>query len=199
MKNRAVFLDRDGNLNKDVGYPHSYQQIEIYPFSYTAVRKINQAGFLAIVITNQSGIGRGLIQESGLNKIHTRMTEAFAKKGGRIDAIYFCPHYEKSNDPKYKKTCSCRKPNPGMGLLAAEEFDIDLKKSYMVGDKVEDVLFGLELKSTSILVLTGFGKNSLVELRKRGLEPGYVASDVLDAVNWIRKREKTASAKPGPD
>ena len=95
MKRRAVFLDRDGTLNKDVGYPNSFDAIEVYPYSYEAVRKINRSGFLAVVVTNQSGIGRGLIEEKNLIEIHLRMRELFDTNNARLDAFYYCPHYIK--------------------------------------------------------------------------------------------------------
>jgi D-glycero-D-manno-heptose 1,7-bisphosphate phosphatase len=189
MKKRAVFLDRDGNINKDVGYPDSYKKIKIYPYSYEAVRKINRAGFLAVVITNQSGVGRGLIKEKKLNEIHEKMKTAFKKKNACLDYIYYCPHYINSPIPKYRIDCRCRKPYPGMALRAAEQLDIDLSKSYMIGDKVEDVLLGINIKATPILVLTGFGKESRTQLQRMKIEPAFVAKNLLDAVNWILKSE----------
>lgn len=190
MKKRAVFLDRDGTINKDVGFPDSFDLIEIYPYSFEAVRKINEAGLLAVIVTNQSGIGRGLIREKNLHLIHQKLTEAFAGQNVHFDGIYYCPHYLPSADSQYNKDCPCRKPNPGMALQAAQDLNIDIKKSYMVGDKVEDILFGLNIQANPILVLTGFGQKSLLKLEERGIKPAYVASDLLDAVNWILMREK---------
>lgn len=190
MKKRAVFLDRDGTLNEDIGYPSSSSQILIYPFSFEAVKRINRAGFLAIVITNQSGIGRGLLTEGDLESIHKNMKASFAANGASLDAFYFCPHYLDSSDPKYRDDCSCRKPFPGMALQAASALDIDLQKSYMIGDKVEDILFGVNIQSQSVLVLTGYGRDSLLALQEQGINPAYVAPDLLEAVNWILDREK---------
>lgn len=190
MKKRAVFLDRDGTINKDVGFPDSFDLIEVYPYSFEAVKKINEAGFLAVIVTNQSGIGRGFIQEKNLHLIHQKLQDAFAEQNIHFDGIYYCPHYLSSINPHYNKDCLCRKPNPGMALQAARDLNIDTKKSYMVGDKVEDILFGLNIQAKSILVLTGFGQKSLPKLKERGIEPAYVASDLLDAVNWILMREK---------
>ncbi|MFW6139997.1 MAG: D-glycero-alpha-D-manno-heptose-1,7-bisphosphate 7-phosphatase [Acidobacteriota bacterium] len=189
MKKRAVLLDRDGNINKDVGYPNSYKQINIFPYSYEAVRKINKAGFLAIVITNQSGVGRGLIKEGALQEIHEKMKKSFLENDARLDQVYYCPHYIDSSIPEYKKDCRCRKPYPGMALKAAKEFNIDLSKSYMIGDKVEDILFGKNIKASPILVLTGFGKDSRVQLDEMEIKPAYVAKNLLDAVNWILKND----------
>lgn len=190
MKRRAVFLDRDGNINKDVGYPNSYSLIEIYPYSFEAVRKINKAGLLSIIATNQSGIGRGLIDEENLIDIHHKLETAFKKQGAYFDGIYYCPHYTSSKDPRYRKDCSCSKPNPGMALQAASDLNIETASSYMIGDKVSDVLFGLNIQARSILVLTGYGKESLSKLKKGKIEPAFVAPTLIDAVNWIIEEEK---------
>ncbi len=189
MKKAAIFLDRDGNINRDVGYPSSFDQVEIYPYSFEAVLKINQAGLLAVVITNQSGVGRGLIEEPQLRDIHDRMQEAFRQQEAHFDGIYYCPHFVSSRIPVYDKGCECRKPRPGMGLRAAAELGIDTSRSYMVGDKVEDVQFGWNLGARSVLVLTGYGQASLAKLRAQGTEPAHVAQNLLDAVNWILEEE----------
>jgi D,D-heptose 1,7-bisphosphate phosphatase len=194
MKKRAVFLDRDGTINKDVGYPNSFSLIKIYPFSFEAIRKINEAGLLAVIVTNQSGVGRGLIVEKSLHDIHRKLKAAFAKHDAHFDGFYYCPHFASSLTPRYRKNCQCRKPNPGMALQAAEDLNIDIKKSYMIGDKVEDILFGLNIQAKPILVLTGFGKKSLQKLKEKGMTPAYAASNLLDAVNWILKIEKKASS-----
>ena len=195
MKKRAVFLDRDGTINKDVGYPNSFSLIEIFPYSFEAVRKINEAGLLAVIVTNQSGVGRGLIVEKNLQDIHQKLSEAFAKHNAHFDGIYYCPHYLFSSTPQYRKNCQCRKPNPGMALQAAEELNIDIKNSYMVGDKVEDIIFGRNIQAKPILILTGFGQKSLLKLKKKGIIPAYIASNLLDAVNWILQTEKNDKLK----
>lgn len=189
MNKKAVFLDRDGNINQDVGYPHSYDQIEIYPYSYEAVRKINQAGLLAVIVTNQSGIGRGLIKEPELWDIHARMQREFAARQALFNGIYYCPHYQSSRIPLYDKDCRCRKPHPGMGLQAASDLGIGLPRSYMIGDKVEDIQFGLNIESKPVLVLTGYGRKSLSRLEQLGITPAHVAQNLLDAVNWILEEE----------
>jgi D-glycero-D-manno-heptose 1,7-bisphosphate phosphatase len=190
MKRKAVFLDRDGTINKDVGYPNSYRAIDIFPYSFEAVRKLNQSGLLAVIITNQSGVGRGLIAEENLEEIHQKMRGAFSRHDARFDGIYYCPHYLFSPSPEYRKKCQCRKPLPGMAFKAAEELHIDLKNSYMVGDKVEDILFGVNIGAKPILCLTGFGRESLPKLKEKGVKPAFVAKTLLEAVNWILREEK---------
>ena len=189
MKKRAVFLDRDGTINRDVGYPNSYDMVEIYPYSFSSVKKINEAGFLAVIVTNQAGIGKGFIEEKSLHEIHRRLRLDFAKKKAFFDGIYYCPHYDQSEIPEYRRACSCRKPNPGMAQQAVRDLNIDTTKSYMIGDKVEDILFGLNIQATPILLLTGFGQNSLPKLLDKGIEPAHVAETLLDAVDWILERE----------
>ncbi|MGD2294254.1 MAG: HAD family hydrolase [Candidatus Aminicenantes bacterium] len=190
QKRKAVFLDRDGTINRDVGYPNSYGLIEIFPYSFKAIRLIREAGLLAVIITNQSGVGRGLIEEDTLLDIHARMDSEFARHGSSFDGIYYCPHYTLSNNPEYRQDCSCRKPNPGMGERAAAELDIDTAFSYMIGDKVEDILFGINIKAKPILVLSGFGQESLRKLENKDIHPAYVAQTLLDAARWIVKQEK---------
>lgn len=189
MKKRAIFIDRDGTINEDVGYPSLFSQIKIFPFSFEAVKKINEAGFLAVIVTNQSGIGRGLLSEKDLQEIHQKMCASFHAYQAHFDGIYYCPHYRLSSNPQYRKNCSCRKPNSGMALEAAAALNIDLKGSYLVGDKVEDILFGRNIQAVPVLVLTGFGEKSLVQLIKKGIRPTHVAQNLLEAVNWIFKRE----------
>jgi D-glycero-D-manno-heptose 1,7-bisphosphate phosphatase len=193
MKNRAVFLDRDGTVNVDVGYPSRWDQITIYPFAFEAVRKLRDAGFLIVVVTNQSGIGRGFLTEENLAVIHRRMAAEFARRGIPIDAFYHCPHFEGSAIPAYAVACSCRKPEPGMGLRAASDLDIDPSRSYMVGDKVEDVEFGTNIGATPILVRTGYGLDSEPKLAGRGLRPAHVADDLAAAVAWIIAREPSST------
>lgn len=195
MKKRAIFLDRDGTINKDVGYPNCFDLIEIYPCSFEAVQKINRGGLLAVIATNQSGVGRGLIQEENLSEIHQKLIASFLNHNAYFDGIYYCPHYLESAIPKYRLDCLCRKPYPGMGLQAAADLNIDTTQSYMVGDKLEDLQFGLNIKARSVLVLTGYGQKTLEEVKKGGVEPAHVAANLLDAVTWIL--DQTAGNKNG--
>ncbi len=195
MKKIAVFLDRDGTINEDVGYPSRFEQIKIFPYSFEAIREINKAGLLAIIVTNQSGIARGLLTEKDLNEIHQKMRELFALHNAHFNAIYYCPHYSSSATQNQGNNCQCRKPLPGMAYQAAKEFNLDLKKSYMVGDKVEDILFGKNIGAKSILVLTGFGKSSRFHLEEIGIKPSYIAENLLEAVTWILKDIKTKGRK----
>jgi D-glycero-D-manno-heptose 1,7-bisphosphate phosphatase len=184
-KTPAVFLDRDGTINEDVGYPARIDQVRIYPFAFEALRKIKEAGFAAVVVTNQSGIGRGYLTEADLAAIHRHIAAEFAARAVRIDAFYYCPHYEFSDLPGYGGLCACRKPEPGMGRRAAADLALDLERSYMIGDKVEDVRFGLAIGAKPVLVRTGYGAESERRLPELGIAPTAVADDLRAAVDWI--------------
>ncbi len=198
MKHRAIFLDRDGTLNRDVGYPNDFRQIQLYRFSVPAVRAIRRMGFLPVVVTNQSGIGRGLIRETALRDIHRRLLARMKKNEAGLARIYYCPHYVASPDPRYGRDCACRKPKPGMGRRAAADLNLDLKSSYMIGDKVEDVLFGRAIGAVPILVLTGYGRRSRAAFGsgRPGPGPVHIARDLGAAVRWIERRE-SAAPRPG--
>ncbi|MEW6455502.1 MAG: HAD family hydrolase [Acidobacteriota bacterium] len=186
MKKIAVFLDRDGTINEDVGYPNSFDKIKIFPESFQAIKLINNAGFLSIVVSNQAGVAMGIIKEEDLIEIHKKMGEIFLNNRVRIDAFYYCPfHPDYPYTKDGKKDLECRKPNTGMALQAQKDFGIDLKESFMVGDKVEDILFGKNIGAKCILVLTGYGMESLNRLKESGIEPDFVAENVLDGVKWI--------------
>lgn len=195
MKKKAVFLDRDGTLNKDVGYPNSIEAIEIYPYSYQAVSKINSAGLLVVVVTNQSGIGRGLIEEKNLRAIHQHMQNLFLRNHARLDGMYYCPHYLDAVNPAYRKDCSCRKPNTGMAIKAAEDLNVTLQGSYMVGDKMEDIQFGLNIEAVPVLCLTGHGTQTLRTLTEKRINPAFVAQDLLEATEWILENERKVSPR----
>ena len=119
------------------------------------------------------------------------MTREFKDHNARIDGIYYCPHYVHSLDPKYKINCSCRKPNPEMGFKAAKDLDIDLSGSYVVGDKVGDLLFGRNIGARSVLVLSGYGKESFARLKKEKIQPAFIAENLLLAVDWVLAQEKS--------
>ena len=138
MVSKAVFIDRDDTIAKDVPYCDDSAKFEIYPFVPSAISRLNKAGYLVIVITNQSGINRGYFTEEVLSRIHARMVSDIESGGGHIDDIFFCPHTPEEN-------CLCRKPEIGMGLAALEKYGIDPKQSYMIGDHDKDMEFGRRL------------------------------------------------------
>ena len=155
---RAVFLDRDGTINVEKNYLHKIEDFEFIPGSPEAIKKLKDAGFLVIVVSNQAGIGRGYFDEEAVTKLHQHIQDELAAIGTAIDAFYFCPHHPEEGLGDYKVACDCRKGSPGMLLQAARDHDIDLEKSFMVGDKLADIEAGKRAGCKSILVLTGYGE-----------------------------------------
>jgi D-glycero-D-manno-heptose 1,7-bisphosphate phosphatase len=181
----AIFIDRDGTLNKDVGYIANPDQLVLYPWAAEAVRLINAAGLKAIVITNQSGVARGLYTEETLNAIHARMIEDLAREGARIDAVYYCPHHPEIGDARYRIACQCRKPQTAMLDAASKEHNIDLAGSYVVGDKPSDIQLAYNAGVRAALVLSGYGRQTLLHRDRLPCEPAIVADNLLDAVKRI--------------
>ncbi len=178
---RAVFLDRDGTLNEDTGYPADFGQVHIYPAAFEAVRLLKRAGFAAVVVTHQSGVGLGYFDAAELEVLHRRFEDAFARRGARLDAIYACPHAPDVSG----RACSCAKPQPGLGILAARDLGLDLGASFMVGDKPVDIQFGLAIGAAPVLVLTGYGRAASAELAALGVRPAHTAAGILEAASWI--------------
>ena len=154
---KAVFLDRDGTINVEVQYLSNVEEFQFIPGVPWALKRLKDAGFLVVVVTNQSGIGRGYYDEAALHSIHDHMHAELESYGVAIDACYFCPHHPEHASGDYLQECSCRKPLPGMLLQAAEELDIDLAASFMIGDKLADVEAGINAGCTPLMVLTGYG------------------------------------------
>lgn len=157
-KQKAIFLDRDGTINKYVGFLRKEEEFELLPGVADAIKKINKSGYLAVVVTNQPVIARGEVTYSQLENIHNKMETLLGKEGAYLDAIYFCPHHPHSGYEgevkELKIDCDCRKPKPGMLLKAAEELNIDLSQSYMVGDGENDIKAGKAAGCKTVLLNT---------------------------------------------
>lgn len=193
-KGPAVFLDRDGTINEEVGYLDRIEKLRLLPGAAAAIRRINESGMKAVVVTNQSGIARGLFDEAFVARVHARLREMLRAEGALIDAFYFCPHHPTEGRGSYLKTCGCRKPAPGMLLLAAEELRINLNRSYMVGDTLKDVEAGTGVGARGVLVRTGYGDESAASLAAcpetgegAAFRPAHIAVDLQEAVAWIIK------------
>lgn len=180
-KNAAVFLDRDGTINEEVGYLDSMDKLSIFPAAFDAVRIINEAGMKVVVVTNQSGVARGFFDEAFVKDIHERMKKLFLERDAVIDRFYYCPHHPTEGGGSYRTVCDCRKPKPGMLLKASAELGIDLSVSYVVGDTTRDIELARRCEATGILVRTGYGKDMAVS----EIKPAYVADDILAAARWI--------------
>ena len=156
MTNRAVFLDRDGVLNKDEGYVGCVDDFHFIEGTIEALQSLKQAGFLLVLVTNQSGIARGRYSEDDFINLTEWMDWSLADKGVDLDGIYYCPHHPEHGLGEYKIDCDCRKPKPGMLLTAASELDINMAKSFMVGDKASDLQAAINAGvAHPILVKTG--------------------------------------------
>ena len=175
-KRRAVFLDRDGTVNVEVGYIRSRHDIQLIPGAAAAVRALNQADWLVIVITNQSGVGRGYLTAEELAAAHATLLEQVAAEGARIDAIFHCPHLPDDG-------CVCRKPEVALIRQAEQEFGIDLTASWVIGDKATDLELGRNAGCRAALVLTGYGLDSLGTIQPE--QADLVAPDLFEAVRRI--------------
>lgn len=186
MSKIAVFIDRDGTISEEVGYVNHISRFKLLKNSALAIKMLNEAKILAILATNQAGVARGYFSEDLVKKVHEKLQLDLKNEGAYLDAIYYCPHHPSVGPPEYRIDCNCRKPKPGMILKAKEEFNIDLTKSYMVGDKISDIEFGKKLGLTSVMVLTGYGLGEYEHQRNEWkVMPDFVANDLLDAVKWI--------------
>lgn len=192
----VVFLDRDGTINYDSGYVNHPDKLKLLPGAAEAIRKVNQAGMKAIVVTNQSGIGRGYFGQEDLIDIHDRLTSLLEREGARLDGIYFCPH-----SPE-ERSCNCRKPAPGMLLRAVQDFawhhPIDLSLSYVIGDKEADLLLAREGGAKPILVRTGYGMETEKGLSALGFHAIPVVEGLLEGVNLILNDVANSKGGRGP-
>lgn len=185
---RAVFLDRDGTLCEEVGYLNHISRLHIYPFAAPAVRRLNDAGFPVIVVTNQSGAGRGFFPESLIAEVHERIRHDLAASGARIDAFYACPH-------RVEDACACRKPRTGMLERAAREHSLALLGSWVVGDRQADVDLAHNARSRSVFVLTGYGRGEYEwHSREWPHSPEFVVENLAAAVETILQRESADAA-----
>ena len=182
----AIFLDRDGTLAHEVGYVNHPSRFRLYPWAVDAVRMINDAGLLAVVVTNQAGVARGYFPESVIHEVHAAMTAAMASGGARLDAIYYCPHHPEVGEVPYRLDCECRKPRPGLLKKAAAELGADLARSFVVGDRHGDLALAWSVGARGALVKTGYGLGELTHLSGAWTRPpDLVAEHALDAVERI--------------
>jgi D-glycero-D-manno-heptose 1,7-bisphosphate phosphatase len=180
----AVFLDRDGTIAEEVGYLNHESRFRMFPFAAAAIRRLNEAGMPVIVVTNQSGVGRGYFPESLVQTVHELMTRELAGAGARVDAIYYCPHIS-------AEACDCRKPKTGMLESAAREHGLDLKRSFVVGDRYGDIVLARNAGARSVLVRTGYGEGELAwHSAKWAIEPDFVAGTLTDAGEWILRQRR---------
>jgi D-glycero-D-manno-heptose 1,7-bisphosphate phosphatase len=212
----AVFLDRDGTINEEVGYLDRMEKLQLIPGAAEAIRLINESGMKAVVVTNQSGVARGIFTESFVAETHARLGEILRAEGASLDGIYYCPHHPTEGRGDYLRVCECRKPAPGLLLRAAAELHLDPARSFMVGDTLKDIEAGARAGAQGILVRTGYGEEAAAELgadeepQKNGdmmphrvpiektgdhgetgiVRPVHIAGDILAGVQWILRNRK---------
>jgi D-glycero-D-manno-heptose 1,7-bisphosphate phosphatase len=190
----AVFLDRDGTLSEERGFIDRLELLEIFPWTSDAIRLLNRAGFAVVVVTNQSAIGRGIIDLPFLQTVHDTFDRHLAQSGARIDRYYYCPHHPDARLPEYRQACRCRKPGPGMIEQATSELGLDPSQSFMVGDRLIDVACGHAAGVRSLLVRSGHsahGGEAPPGLR----EPDAILNNVMEAVGWILRSSSPLSAR----
>lgn len=185
---RAVFIDRDGTISEEVGYVNHASRYRVFPFAAEAVRTLKEAGWLAILVTNQAGVARGYFREEMIGDVHNVLAQELERGGARLDAIYYCPHHPSVGEPPYRQDCDCRKPRPGLIRRAAEDFRLDLARCWMVGDRHSDIELARNAGVLSAFVRTGYGRGEL-EHQSHGWQhrPDLIAEDLLEAVRAIVK------------
>jgi D-glycero-D-manno-heptose 1,7-bisphosphate phosphatase len=180
----AVFLDRDGTINEEMGYINHIDRFELLPGATAAIRRINESGFKAVVITNQSGAARGYFPMELIDQVHQKMEGLLREEGAFLDGIYICAHGP--GEEGSSGNCDCRKPGIALMQQAAEELEIDLQRSYVVGDRFKDIEMARNAGARAILVLTGYGRGEFEYLGPGSqVQPDHLAEDLLAAVEWI--------------
>lgn len=191
----AVFMDRDGTINEEVGYVNHISRFLILPGAVEAVKALNEAGVKTVVVSNQSGVARGYFPESLVTQINRALCREMENAGAVLDGIYYCPHLKDGHVEPYNIDCECRKPKAGMLRKAAAELEIDLSRSYVVGDRVNDVVFAHRGGLKGVLTLSGYGRGEAeYVLPRSSVKPDFIAEDLGDAVQWILADLENAAA-----
>ncbi len=190
----AVFVDRDGTLNHERRYLRRVADLRLVAGAADAVRALAAAGFAVVVVTNQSGVARGLVRMSTLAAIHDAIVRRLARLGARLTAIYVCPHHPTAGTPPLRRRCRCRKPRPGLVERAVRELDLDLGRSYCVGDSAADLGLAAATRTRAVLVRTGHGRATEAELTL-GAPVAHVAANFRAAADWIIGDAQNVSAE----
>ncbi|HEY9403431.1 MAG TPA: HAD family hydrolase [Pyrinomonadaceae bacterium] len=185
-KRRAVFIDRDGTISEEVGYVNHPSRYRVFPYAAEAIKQLNEAGWLAVLVTNQAGVARGYFSEDVIGAVHALLARELEAGGARLDAIYYCPHHPSVGEPPYRFDCDCRKPRPGLVRRAALDLDIDIAHSWMVGDRYGDTELARNAGLRAAFVLSGYGRGEWEYQRGAWRhQPDLVAENLLEAVKEI--------------
>lgn len=196
MKKPAVFIDRDGTINEQMGYINHLSRFVILPGVVEALRLLNEKGFHAVIVSNQSGVARGYFPLDLVHDVHDFLRASLKKDRVTLDGIFFCPHHPNGSVPEFSKPCNCRKPKTGLIDQACRSLEIDLQNSYAIGDRCDDIEFARRARIDGILVKTGYGLGEIQYLLPQiKAKPVYIAEDLLHAVQWIISREKVSESK----
>lgn len=188
---RVIFLDRDGTINREVSYLYRKADLELLAGVPEAVRLWKAAGFRIVVVTNQAGVARGYYQEQDVERLHQYLNEQLKERcGAGVDAFYYCPHHPLHGIAGYRQDCHCRKPDTGMFEQAERRFAVDKKHSWMIGDKLIDVLAGRNYGIKTVLVGTGYGTAEHYKQKQKGEQPyDYFAETLMDAARITIEKE----------
>ena len=196
MSNKAIFLDRDDTIIEDPGYISSPEQVKLLPGTAQAIMQLKQMGYKLVVVSNQSGIALGMFTEDDLTHVHARMKELLAAEGAYLDQIYYCPYHPEGVIEKYRKESDLRKPNPGMLLTAAEEMDIDLGQSWMIGNAYHDTTAGKRVGCRTILL--NLPPGVIKTPKPTDPSPDFKAVNLKEAANIIRRYSQSPRQQPTP-
>jgi len=191
----AVFLDRDGTMIEDVGYLDAIARVAFYPWTIDSIRALNRAGLVVVVVTNQSGVARGILDEALVDATHRHLAATLEAGGARVDGYYYCPHHPRGTVAPFARECDCRKPARGLIDRAATDLGIDPGRSFVVGDKWSDVQLGRGVGARAILVRTGGGA---AEERRppAGLSADAIVDNLAAAASWILCQHESAIRNP---
>lgn len=186
----AVFLDRDGTINEQMGYINHISRFQLLPGVGAAMARLNAQGLPVVVVSNQSGLARGYFPAALLEAVHEKMHRELAEAGAHIDGLYLCPHHPEAKEACYRLACDCRKPKTGLLERAARDMGLDLARSYVIGDRWSDLRCGAAVGATTILVLTGYGRGDACYIGPtQTVQPDFVAEDLSEAVDWLLARD----------
>ncbi len=182
----GVLLDRDGTINEQMGYINHISRFVMLPDAAPAIKLLNDHNIPVAVVTNQSGLARGYFPEELLDQVHDKMHKSLAEVAAHVDGVFICPHHPEAKEEKYRADCNCRKPKTGLFDQASDALDLDLHRSYMVGDRWSDLKAAVQCGAVPVLVLTGYGAGDFEYIGPtQDVQPAYVAGNLTEAVEWI--------------